>query len=489
MSNRYKEFFAIIAVLLFALLISILVSHFNTNGEINSVDFAQILAELLAVIFVLPQVIIQLTLRPQRGDIKSIFSGFIRFYLFYYIIAIIFLACNIAGLSDIKYITFFMFLSALLLIFPYFYFLIQEYSTSANFFNENKNKMLKQIKALEKGENTNGSENNNELRFSIAEQKILHLIEECKEYVLTYGKEGNNIFSIGVDTLTELVETSYHYNKTTIDNLLIEILEIITDLGIKAESDNFKSYLNKKLFQIADSILESSGSDDRINLFVTKIVMIIEKISTHETSVISQELLKESIVLVQKTSRTSLRQATPKLIEYHLLAEAFKRMGVYSINKSFENTTRDALQNLGNLVEMSMRKLPIEDVPIYKICDVLTEIGVIASKKKQEVFVIQCINRIILIIADIKTQNLKVDINLCMASLLELIANVWVFFDVMADWMSLRLYKMSVENSIDYKEYIDSTKEILEAKSVISTTIFNDFVDGIDGHSAEENNH
>jgi len=164
-------------------------------------------------------------------------------------------------------------------------------------------------------------------------------------------------------------------------------------------------------------------------------------------------------------------------------------MGVYSINKSFENTTRDALQNLGNLVEMSMRKLPIEDVPIYKICDVLTEIGVIASKKKQEVFVIQCINRIILIIADIKTQNLKVDINLCMASLLELIANVWVFFDVMADWMSLRLYKMSVENSIDYKEYIDSTKEILEAKSVISTTIFNDFVDGIDGHSAEENNH
>ncbi len=76
-----------------------------------------------------------------------------------------------------------------------------------------------------------------------------------------------------------------------------------------------------------------------------------------------------------------------------------------------------------------MTRLPIEDVPIYKIRDVFTEIGILASNDRQEVVVIQCINRIIAIIVDIIIQKFNVNINLCMASLLELITNVWIYFD------------------------------------------------------------
>jgi len=138
------------------------------------------------------------------------------------------------------------------------------------------------------------------------------------------------------------------------------------------------------------------------------------------------------------------------------------------------------------MVGTSMTKLPIEDVPIYKICDVLTEIGILASNNRQEVIVIQCRNRIIAIIVDIIIQKFNVNINLCMASLLELIANIWIYFDAMTEWMYKKLQKMQNENELNYQNNIKSNNDILVAKSVISTSIFNDFIDGLDEFEAEE---
>ena len=52
--------------------------------------------------------------------------------------------------------------------------------------------------------------------------------------------------------------------------------------------------------------------------------------------------------------------------------------------------------------------------------------------------------------------------------------------------MYKRLQKMQNDKELNYQDNINSNKDILEAKSVISTSIFNDFIDGLDEFEAEE---
>ena len=84
MSNRLKELITII--ILFALALSIAFISKKHVHDISkmSTNFAQILAEILAFILVLPQVIFQLTSGPHRRDIKSVFIR--NFTPFYFII-------------------------------------------------------------------------------------------------------------------------------------------------------------------------------------------------------------------------------------------------------------------------------------------------------------------------------------------------------------------------------------------------------------------
>lgn len=488
MSNRCQEFFVILVIISVTFLISAYSSMFLVMKPHElSQGFAQILAEIVAIIFVLPQVIIQLTLKPQRKDIKAVFAGFIPFYLFYYIVAIVLLASNYFRIifSDyaLKISVLFMFLSSLFLIFPYLYFLIKEYSTSENMFNIKKNKILKKVKKLlnlkQIPKVDNNPTNNNDKSINMIEGEVLALVRELKDYILTYGKEDYNFFCNGMETIAELVEITYLYKNSSIDNLLLEILEIIIEIGLKIETDVYKSKINERLFDTAKIILSSKDHENRINLFVTRIILIIEKIIIEGSKEGSREITRKTISIIHQISLISLRTKPPILLEYHLIAETFKRICIFSIENSCENCARDVLEDLGYLAELSIQKLPVEALPVYKICDVLTEIGILSSKKRIEVFSIQCINRIVTIIVDVKTRKLSIDINSCMASLLELVANIWINFEELNKWLYKRLKEMKRNNNVDFKKYIKPTKQLLASKSLVSEAIFSDFIDSL----------
>lgn len=486
-SNRLQEFCLIVFILIIAFLIALISCKSSIPKPPQlSQNFAQILAEILAIIFILPQVIIQLTLRPQRRDIKSVFAGLIPLYFIIYIAAIVLLANNYFQIffsSMPKWkntFELFTFLSSLFLIFPYFYFLIKEYSTSENLFEIRKKKILKRINRLLKlsvsGNSKNMSADNNESIKTI-EKDILDLVLELKDYILTFGKEGDNIFTYGVDTLAELIEKPYSYNNSNIDNLLIEILEIIGEVGVKIDSDASKNTLNVRLSKTGEFILSSNQPVNRINLLVTRIILEIEKISTQGAIICSRETIREAISLIHHVSLIGLRAKPPVLLEYHLVAENFKRMCIFSIEQFYDNCARDVLEDLGYLVKLSIKYLPVNALPVYKICDVLTEIGTLASKKKSEVFCIQCVNRIISIIVDLKEQKIAIDINNCMASLLELIANIWINFEELDEWLYTRLRDMKKDDKIHFRKYIKPTQKILTSKSLVSKAMFSDFID------------
>ncbi|MDW7681225.1 MAG: hypothetical protein SCK70_11715, partial [bacterium] len=130
--NRKCELLAMGACLLFALLMSLLIARYQHETIESSMDYAQILAEILAVIFVLPQVIITVSLRPQRGDIRSVFlSGLTPFYMVIYGVAIIILSCDVHAFIPAsnflkKVFLFFWFTFAIFLILPYLWFLKKE---------------------------------------------------------------------------------------------------------------------------------------------------------------------------------------------------------------------------------------------------------------------------------------------------------------------------------------------------------------------------
>jgi len=487
LNNRYQEFIAIVLIISIAFMISF---YSCKSSEINpqklSQDFAQILAEIVAIIFVLPQVIIQLTLKPQRKDVRAIFAGFIPFYFLYYLASVVLLASNLFNTflsgNYLKVSTLFTFISSVLLIFPYLYFLIKEYSTSENIFNMKKNIIFKRIKKLVKLEKslklTNIQYNNNNNKsINTVEGEILELIRELKDYILTYGNEDYNFFSYGVDTVAELIEKTYLFNNSNLDNLLLEILEIMIEIGLKIDNDAYKSKINERFFDTARVILKSHGHENRINLFVTRIILIIEKIITEGSKVSSRETIRKAISIIHQISLISLRTKPPVLLEFHLIAETFKRICIFSIEHSYDNCARDVLEDLGYMVELSIKTLPVNVLPIYKVCDVLTEIGTLSSKKRKEVFSIQCVNRIISIVADIRFRDLSIDINNCMASLLELVANIWINFEELDAWLFKRLNGMKRNNKINFKRYIKPTKKILASKSLVSQAVFSDFTD------------
>jgi len=455
------------------------------NAENLSQTFAQILAEIVAIIFVLPQVIVQLTLKPQRKDIRAVFSGFIPFYFLYYIAAIVILASTYLdvffsnGDQTKNIVILFTFFSSVLLIIPYLLFLIKEYSTSENIFNIKKKKILKKIKRILKVNVPATNNHHNNRQINVIEKEVLDLVIELKDYILTYSKEGYNFFSGGVNTLAELIENSYDYKNPIIDNLTLEILEAITEFGLKIESDAYKSKLNERLAQTAEIILLSNEPVNRINLFVTKIILALEKNVTEGSIYGSGETVRKSIALIHHISLVSLRHKPPILLEYHLFAESFKRICIFSIKRSYDNCARDVLEDLGYMVELSLKVLPVNHLPIYKICDVLTDIGILASKGKHEVFCIQCVNRIASIIIDIKNQKLSIEIQSFMASLLELIANIWVNFEELDKWLYNRLINLRRDDKIDFRKYIKPTADILESKSLVSKAIFSDFVDSL----------
>ena len=472
MSNRILETIVIVIVILISFVgarFSCILSEIRAQEYAQ--NYAQILTEILGVIFVLPQVIIQLTLRPQRKDITEVFSGYIPFYFVYYLASIIILGLDYSNaffphnqrFADAFIL--FIFLSSLILIFPYMIFLIKEYSTSKNIFSIKKRKIVKRIKKLidlnKSNETRSRLRKNNYNSIKKVEEDIIELVTELKDYILTYGKEDYDLFSIGIDALAKIIEITYYFKNPSIDNLLIEILAFIKEIGIKINIDTQSSKINERFYQTAKTILSSGEPEKRMNLLVTKILSMIETIITEGTVKGSSETTRKAISIINRISLIGLRNYPPIKLEYHLIAETYRKFCIFSIFNSYENCARDVLENLSYMLELSIRNLPASELPVYKICDVFTEIGILTSKKGTEVITIQAVNRMISIITNIKERNIPVDLNNCMASLLELVANIWVNYEILEKWLIKRLKDMKSEYGVDFKKYIYSLRVIL----------------------------
>lgn len=488
MSNRIRE----LLVILLVLIITFLTAAFSClsdaiNPKSAGSNYAQILTEILGIIFVLPQVIIQLTLKPQRKDIGEVFAGSVPFYFAYYILSIILLSSEYfyVFLSNNKIANIliqFMFLSSIILIFPYLYFLIKEHSTSKTIFDFKRRRIFKYIKKLVKLNASNNEKSILKISNNLIgnyEEEIIKLVNEFKDVILTYGKDDYKLFSNGIDKLAELIEASYFLQNPSIDNLLIEILEIIKEIGIKIDIDAQKSLINERFFKTAENILLSKEDEKRVSFLVTKILSIIEIIITDGSVTGSSETTRKAISTVNRLALIGLRQSPAIKLEYHLLAENLRKFCIFSIHKLYENCARDILEDLGYIVELSLKYLSIDELPIFKICDALTEIGVLSSKKRNEVITIQAVNRMVSIITSLKERKVLIDLNICMANLLELIAYVWVNFEEMEVWLTNRLNYMKADSKIDFKKYLKPAKKILRSKSLVSEAIFNDFIDQI----------
>ena len=147
---RKHEICTIVAVILVAGFSSLFIALHTVQLQNLSQNYAQILAELIAFVFILPQVIIQLALNPHQKDVKTAFAGCIPFYYFYYVIALLILALNlfdwITHLHIRQFFISFTFISSIFLIFPYFYYLIKEYSTSNTMFVNKRNQIIKKLR-------------------------------------------------------------------------------------------------------------------------------------------------------------------------------------------------------------------------------------------------------------------------------------------------------------------------------------------------------
>ena len=122
-------------------------------GSDHSVNhnLADILAEILGLIFVLPQVVVQLATKNRQNDLRTVFKSSVSFYLLFYVFAIIVLSYDFIFLllsdkwGDVLCIT--IFIAALFQIAPYLYFFIKKHSPSSEI-NILKKKILKRAKKL-----------------------------------------------------------------------------------------------------------------------------------------------------------------------------------------------------------------------------------------------------------------------------------------------------------------------------------------------------
>ncbi len=501
MIKRLNEIIIILVLLATALIIAYFANPCmeQDHQDINR-NFAQILAEILAVIFVLPQVIIQLTVQPQNKDIKAIFSGTIPGYFLYYIITIVLLATEILysislSVKNANILSLASFLGALFLIFPYLYFLIKEYSISENL-NKMKRKILKNVKKLcqETKEEQDEKEilkeknmiNGNEKNIGNLKYDLISSLDELKENILILGNKDNKIFYSGLSTLVYLIKVLYEKNNKILDDMLIRVIENISEIGEKIDNDGSISMINYRLYKEVNRIVGDNTSEFRVNLFTLRIILTMEKVVTQTAVICSRETIRNTIFSINKISLKGLRAKPPVRLEYHLIAESLKKIGLLSLENNYENCVNDVIENLDYMSKLSIRSLPAESLPVYKICDVLSEIGIKASSMKNEVFCIQCMNVTASIIQDLIGRKITEDIDYCITSLFELASNIWNNFEELEGWLCERIQQLMDQTALDFHEYIEPVEEILKSKSIIAKAIFTDFISVFENEFGED---
>lgn len=486
---RKNEIIMIVDFLLLAVFLSLLIPFHTNQFQRLSQNYAQILAELIAFVFILPQVIIQLALNPHQKDVKTAFAGCIPFYYFYYVIALLILALNlfdwITHLQIRQFFISFTFISSIFLIFPYFNFLLKEYSISDMFITRRNQiiKKLRNLSALSSKEHDRNHRQNNQY-FKQLENQILDDAIELRDYVLTYVNQNYIFFTKGINALIECVEIPYQENIPNVDNILVELLKTNTNIGLKMENDASKNVIIDRTIKFATNILSNKeeNNDLRINLFITKIIELMRNLTINGTEAMSSEMIEILLRQFHNLMKICLRRQPPHELEYHLVTESYKHMCLLSIKKSYSMCARDAIEKISYICVECIKKLP-NHASVDKTCTALKEIGTLAAKDQNEFLCLECTNRLIEIIDKLQKSTLSDQTELCMASLLEFAANCWLKFPLMEEWLNERLNKMKQENGIDYRKYSRSTKKILKERSIISNRIFSDFIDMfVDNH-------
>lgn len=382
------------------------------------------------------------------------------------------------------------FLGSLFLIFPYLLFLTKEYSISENLNNLSR-KILKKVEKFSKlpikknGEEEFVTEKNFEtsLDKKVHEfrQGLINDINDLKEYILIYGNDDKKIFYYGINTIVKLIKKLYQYNNLVLDDLLIQIIEIISEIGEKIENDASIILVNQRLQQVIDEIFKDNKSEFRVNLFVLRIVLAMEQVSAQIAMERSRETIRKTASLISQIALVGLRSKPPRNLEYHLIAENLKRICLYSLEKCYDNCVNDIIEYLFYISKLSIRALSVDALPVFKICDVIGEVGIKSSIKKNEVFCIQSVNVIAEIIGDLKRQPVEIDVTYCLACLLELIAHLSNNFNELEVWLCDRLKNLLNITRIELTpELIENIIKILASKSLLSQSIFSDFLDILD---------
>ncbi len=488
-NNQWKdavyEILANIAILLFASLFAYFTwESIRTDRSVNH-NFADILAEILGLIFILPQVVIQLTVSPEQKDLRAIFKSSISWYLLFYILAIIVLSYDfiydwVGREKWASIICLSFFIGALLQIAPYLYFFIKKHSPSSKI-KILKHRILKRAKKLAKCANKSADEE----KIKSLRKVLKSDIESLAGYISLHGNENEEIVNLGAEVLVILIKKLHEHKNRHIDDLLFYVIEIIGKVGTKIKEEGSSDILLESLTKTALHILKGNCPPDRMTKFVLPIIVIITDIGLTSPKRVSETTVLSNIDFIEVISFKALRykliddnekeSVKPREIEYHNIVVQLKRIGEFSLKQNYDYATNKLFNCLNRMWQLSIENLSPEISPILKISDAMVDLGKIASQNEKEPYVFESVNSLEQIIIRV---NKKPEFNFeyLIACYLQLGGDVFHYMPLLDDWLCEKMKSLEKNTGIKLSDFFESSEKHIGYKSEIEKQWFLDFL-------------
>ncbi|NOZ62284.1 MAG: hypothetical protein GXO74_11430 [Calditrichaeota bacterium] len=477
--NQWKdivcETLANLFVLMFAFLFALFTWESLGSDRTVNHNLADILAEILGLIFILPQVVIQLTITPQQKDLKTIFKSFISWYLSFYIVAIVFLSYDfVYDWIDEKWadiICIAIFISALLQIAPYLYFFIKKHSTSSKI-KKLKQRILKRAKRLA----TCAEKTPDENKVRKLRKVLIADIDSLGEYISLQGNENEEIVSLGAEVLVTLIKKLHEFENKEIDIFLLYVIDGIGEVGASIKKEGNSEIILESLKETALYIIEGNCPPERMTKFVLPMIVKIADISLTNAGRLSEMTILKSIKALDEISKTGLRHRPPKEIEYHNIVVQITRFGMFSMARNYTYATNAVFNCLNQMSQLSFRFLPQKSSPILKISDAMADLGKFATQKRNETYVFETFNSLEQIIIEVKNRP-EFELDYCIACFMQLGGAVFQNMPLLEEWLCRKMKSLERNANIKLSDFFESSERIISDKSEVERRWFLDFLD------------
>lgn len=449
-----------------------------------SAILAQVLAEIFAVIIILPQLVLQLSSISYRRDMRDIFRTGTVIYFLFYVIGLILLSFSMPAylIENEKHayqLTFFIFIVLLFLIFPFLNSQISTYRNPRLIFKPLVKKAKRKIKKLCKQPQKDG-------------QELQKLSREIKDAASDYGNKNRDFFQAGIKSLMEIFIYGYQLTDTKQSDFLVNILNTTAQIGISMEAVEAREFIIDEMLGIEKTILKApkpaqsaetvkKGTKSQITYYTTEVIEVIVQISIQKKQLAYNQTLSKSIKSMFDIFQICISSPYREQVEYPIFAEAFRKIALFALTEGHLNACRDAVQIMSQMITKQLKQhLPIPSTSVFKSCESMADIATLAAQQKNEKFCMVSINRLRDIISDVRRveadrETREKNLITVLANFLEATSNIWVLFPAMQDWLKQILRSLYTEQHIKFHDYLRPAREIIAMKSAVSLNRFDQF--------------